>query len=334
EGAAASLFPGSIIDRAAKLGRPVIVVDPRGVGETEQKHQAHQGSFFGMDQEDVQSAYILGESYLGMRIEDILRAVRYAVGDSNRGVDLYAEGQIAVAALHAAFLEPTIIKQTHLKNCLGSWQSILQRERSYQQLANVVHGVLLKYDLPQLKQVLGNSLTNELPVDSLGFEDMPNGAPLPQGYNEPSKAGLVGTFFGSSSFRNPQGEYPLDSLFVHYDNAVDKRGNDWSGIWVGYLLAPVSGDVRFSGMTDQALSLSIDGEPVLSLDDFPGTRTGVFRMEKGRLYPVTVRYKLPSGGKGMFEIKWSWQGMESKLVDRDYLRHSSAQVSELRQDWR
>ena len=125
EGAGASLFEGSILERFAQLGKPVVAVDPRGVGETEQKHQVNQGSFFGTDQEDVQSAYVLGESYLGMRVEDILRAVRYALNGEHKSVDLYAEGQIAVAALHAAFLEPDLIARTQLKNCLGSWESIL-----------------------------------------------------------------------------------------------------------------------------------------------------------------------------------------------------------------
>ena len=334
DGAGASLFEGSMLERFAKLGKPVIAVDPRGVGETEQKHQVNQGSFFGTDQEDVQSAYVLGESYLGMRVEDILRAVRYALDGDHESVDLYAEGQIAVAALHAAVIEPDLIARTQLKNCLGSWESILVRERSFHQLANVVHGVLLKYDLPHLKEALGNVLTDQLPVDSLGFEDIPEGSPMPPGYNDPDKPGLIGTFFGSSSFYNPQGEYPLDELEVHYDNAVENRGNDWGGIWSGFIVGPASGEVIIEGTSDQHLSMTIDGEPVFGLDEFPGKKQAVVVMKKGALYPVEVRYQLPSGGKGMFEIKWSWEGSSSRVISKGSLRHTPAQISELRRMWR
>ena len=334
EGAGASAYEGGWLDEVAKSGRPVVAVDPRGVGETAQKFQVTQGGFFGTDQEDVQSAYVLGESYLGMRVEDILRAVRYARGGDRRGVDLYGEGQIAVAALHAAFLEPGLIGRTRLVNCLGSWESILKRERSFHQLANAVHGVLLRYDLPHLKKALGGKLTEELPVDSLGFEIAIPGTVLPADYHDPKMPGLVGTFFGSSSFFNPQGEYPLDALSIDYDNAVEKRGNDWGGIWSGFLVGPHSGEITFTGITGQALALSIDGRSLMELEDFPGSHTAVLVMEEGKTYPLEVRYQLSSGGVGSFNIRWNWEGRQEEIISGKFLRHSRAQVSELRKTWR
>ncbi|MCZ6671931.1 MAG: hypothetical protein O7C75_03225 [Verrucomicrobia bacterium] len=284
-GAAASLRSGLLPDKAARSGRRVIAVDPRGIGETAQKSLTGQGRFFGSDQEDVAAAYVLGESYLGLRTEDISRAVRYAAGNHAEAIELYAEGQMAVAALHAAFLEPDLISGTQLKNSLVSWESILVRERSFQQLANVVHGCLLHYDLPQLANELEGHLEMILPVDSLGLEILPEGAPLPPGYHDPDKPGLVGTFFSKASFLNPQGEFPLYVLSVDYDNAIEKRGNDWSGIWSGHLLGTATGNIELRGQTDQALSITVDGNSVLTLEDFTGTRSVTVKMEKGSFIP-------------------------------------------------
>ena len=334
KGASASLIENDLMDLAAKSGRRVIAVDPRGVGETEQKSQISQGSFFGTDQEDVTAAYVLGESYLGMRVEDILRAVRYAIGNASPVVDLFAEGQIGVAALHAAFLEPGLISHVQLKNSIESWESILDKRRSYHQLANVVHGCLLHYDLSHLENELEDHLEIILPVDSLGFENIPEGAPVPPGYYEPNKPGLVGTFFSSSSFFSPQGEYLLDALSIDYDNAVEKQGNDWSAIWSGFLIGPVTGTVTIRADTGQNLSFIIDGDLLMELGDFPGTKTVTVEMEKGGVYLVELRYQLPSGGKGNFNIEWSWEGKSFALISHDSLRYSAAHQSEIRKTWR
>ena len=65
---------GSELETSVRAGRRIVAVDIRGTGETRQMKQINQGAFFGTDQADFYASYLLGESYLGMRIEDILRA--------------------------------------------------------------------------------------------------------------------------------------------------------------------------------------------------------------------------------------------------------------------
>jgi cephalosporin-C deacetylase-like acetyl esterase len=337
KGAGESLMEGGLGDTWAKSGRRVIAVDVRGVGETQQKSQTTQGSFFGTDQEDFAGAYLLGESYLGMRVEDILRTIRYvenSTGVSKGEIKLYAEGDIGVAALHAAFLEPEHVKQARIRGSLKSWESILENQRSYHQLANSVQGALLHYDLPHLETALGERLEVMMPVDSLGFENIIEGAEPPPGYDDPTQLGLVGTFFGNARFLNAQGEAALEKLTMDYDNSIERRGNDWSGIWFGYLVGPTTGTVTLVGESAQHISIAIDGDYALVLDDFPGTETASIQMEAGTVYPVEVRYQLPSGGVGSFDIKWEWEGQSRKTISRDFLRHTPRQESELKRTWR
>lgn len=337
DGAARSVESGSELEQMARAGRRVVAVDVRGTGETGSKEQANQGSFFGFDQENTYGAYLLGESYLGMRIEDMLRTVRFAVRTSESSevaIELRSEEQIGVAALHAAFLEPELIGHTEIKNSLKSWESVLIAERSYHQLANVVQGVLKTYDLPLLEDELSGRVDLLMPVDSLGFVDVPDGAPLPDGYTDPVEPGLVGIYYGNARFLNPQDEYPLESLSLHYDNEVDQRGNDWGGIWEGDLVGPIDGRVTLTGETDQAIQLTVAGEALMAYDQFPGSVSVEVDFEAGKRIPVEVRFQLPSGGKGFFEIKWTWEGQPLEIIGRGSLRHSQAQEAEVRKIWR
>jgi len=337
DGAAHAVEAGSDLERLVLAGRRVVAVDIRGTGETRQVKQVNQGAFFGTDQADFYASYLLGESYLGMRIEDILRAVRWAIESSGNGsgaVELMAEGQIGVAALHAAFLEPDLIVHTRLRNSLESWESVLIYERSYHQLANAVQGALLVYDLPFLEKGLGDRLTSEVPVTSLGIVEFPEGAPLPDEFQDPVRPGLVGVYFGNPKFLNPQDEYPIQRLALHYDNAVEKRGNDWSGIWNGFLVGPVDGLVTLKGESDQAIALSVAGRELIAIEEFSGSATASLMMEAGELYPVEVRFRLPTGGKGNFEISWSWDDGPFEIIERSSLKHSMAQEVETRKSWR
>jgi len=206
--------------------------------------------------------------------------------------------------------------------------------RSYHQLANVVQGALLVYDLPFLQKELGDRLKVEVPVSSLGIADLPDDAPLPDDYQDPVRPGLVGIYFGNPKFLNPQDEYPIQRLALHYDNAVEKRGNDWSGIWRGFLIGPVDGLVTLRGESDQAIALTVAGRELFGIEEFSGSDTASVEMQAGEFYPIEVRFRLPTGGKGNFEISWSWEDGPFEVVDRSSLKHTKAQEVETRKSWR
>ncbi len=157
--------PGGPIERLVSAGREVLAVDLRGVGETEHpKGKWGYGPLFGHDWEDFYVAYMLGRSYLGMRVEDALVCARYLADSPPQGaaakVHLVGIGETGPAALHAAALEPDLFASLELRRSLVSWSNLVETEVSVNQLVNTVHGALGKYDLPDLLRTLPEEKVN------------------------------------------------------------------------------------------------------------------------------------------------------------------------------
>jgi dienelactone hydrolase len=166
-GKEADAGPDGPIEKLVQAGRTVLAVDLRGTGETQSK-AGWGGELFGPDTKDVLTAYLLGRSYVGMRVEDVLICARFLQGKSKGPVDVVAAGHVCVPALHAAALEPDLFGSVKLTRGLASWSSVIASGRSRNQLVNVVHGALMVYDLPDLARTLGDRLTIEQPLDALG----------------------------------------------------------------------------------------------------------------------------------------------------------------------
>ncbi len=149
------------IAELAKTGRTVLAVDVRGTGETALK-----------EWRDMNVAYLLGRSFMGMRAEDILVCARYAgkelSGDKPRPVDLVAEDVACVPGLHAAALEPQLFVRVKLIRPLVSWSNVVKTQPTKDQWPNVVHAALKTYDLPDLAKTLADKLTIEHPLDATG----------------------------------------------------------------------------------------------------------------------------------------------------------------------
>jgi dienelactone hydrolase len=159
------------IEQLVRSGVRVLAVDLRGTGQTQQTGQTKWG-LIDADWQDVCTAYCLGQSYVGMRAEDVLSVARYAAehldGGPGAAVDLTATGNVGVPALHAAALEPSLFASVKLSQTLVSWASVIERRVTLKQYANVVQGALLEYDLPNLAATLGTKLTVEDALDAAG----------------------------------------------------------------------------------------------------------------------------------------------------------------------
>lgn len=160
--------PGGTIEKLVKSGRPVLAVDLRGTGETQQLKQNKFTEVIGFDWQDVYTAYLLGRSYVGMRAEDILVCARFLQQNHTGPVDLIAVGNVCVPALHAAAHEPDIFGSVKLVRSLISWSNLIELGHSYNQQVNTVHGALTEYDLPDLAATLADKLTIEEPLNALG----------------------------------------------------------------------------------------------------------------------------------------------------------------------
>ncbi|MDP8244126.1 MAG: acetylxylan esterase [Candidatus Hinthialibacter antarcticus] len=143
-----------LIQKELSEGRIVLAVDIRGVGET--KHEDNLKSYhnhFNSSWRNVLSAYMLQQSYVGMRTEDILVAAQYISRIDpaiRQPVHLIAVREASTPALHAAFLEPGLFAKTTLIHALQSWSNVVDANMTNNQLENAIHGVLRIYDLPDL----------------------------------------------------------------------------------------------------------------------------------------------------------------------------------------
>jgi cephalosporin-C deacetylase-like acetyl esterase len=160
--------PNGPIEKLVKSGHSVFAVDVRGIGETQQAAGNKLSDATGFDWKNVYTAYLLGDSYVAMRAEDIMTCARFLQQQQDGPVDLVAAGHVCVPALHAAALEPDLFGSVKLIKGLGSWSDIIESGLSVNQLVNAVHGALKIYDLPNLTKTLGDKLTIEQPLNALG----------------------------------------------------------------------------------------------------------------------------------------------------------------------
>jgi len=132
-----------------KEDKTVIVVDLRGLGRTQGVGATYYDhKLFGTDGVDYYFAYLLGRSYIGMRTEDLLAVIRE---QSQKPVEIVASGEtVGLVALHAAALEPTLIKSVTLDTPIRTWYDVVKEGSTPYPITNIIHGALVEYDVPDL----------------------------------------------------------------------------------------------------------------------------------------------------------------------------------------
>jgi dienelactone hydrolase len=165
--------PGGFIEGLVKKGQIVLAAELRGIGETETGHDKpdYGRGRFGIDLQEVFLAYLIGRSYVGMRVEDVEEWVRFleiyrTAGEQSNNIHLVASGEAAIPALHAAALDPDRFISIELKHMIRSWSEVVSSTESLNQAVNTVHGALRFYDLPDLIELAGPAkVTLADPVD-------------------------------------------------------------------------------------------------------------------------------------------------------------------------
>lgn len=152
--------PGGPIERLVQDGALVLAVDVRGCGET------GRGGSGSAEFSDIFITYLLGKSLVGQRADDVAVAGRYLASLEPRTTgkpEVVAVGPVAIPALHAVALDPSSYARLSLRGATGSWVEVVRDPNLPGQLANIVHGALLEYDLPDL--------VNSLPPNTVSAEE-------------------------------------------------------------------------------------------------------------------------------------------------------------------
>lgn len=172
----ADAAPSGPVETLVKQGRVVLAAELRGIGETETGHDKRDYGYgkFGRDVQEIFLAYLIGESYVGMRTDDVFAWTRFletygTAPKQKNEIELVAIGEAAIPALHAAALHPDRFQKVYLRGMIRSWADVVKAADSQNQAVNVVHGALKYYDLPDLIEFIGRDKVRvEQPVDALG----------------------------------------------------------------------------------------------------------------------------------------------------------------------
>jgi cephalosporin-C deacetylase-like acetyl esterase len=139
---------------------PVYALDVRGLGESMPEEQ-HPGFFqpYGMDYMFHAYGNMLGESYLGRRIYDVLCTLDLLVHEGAASISLHGRGQGAILALFAAMFHEQVTFLA-LKNAPSTWGEWAQTPLVAWPAANFVRGMLKLGDLPDCLRVVRERISD------------------------------------------------------------------------------------------------------------------------------------------------------------------------------
>jgi len=134
---------------------PVICVEPRGIGTM---HATTCGAdeltaAYGQDYFYTAHGLMLGESYLGRRVHDVLCALDALAAEGAREIRLSGRGLGAILAAFAGLLHPRVRRVT-LKNAPPSFAELAQSPAIAWPPSALAWNVLRRFDLPDVYRVL------------------------------------------------------------------------------------------------------------------------------------------------------------------------------------
>jgi len=141
------------------------LLDPRGLGQSAPEEYRDFFSPYGMDYLCHGYSLMLGESFLGDRVRDVLSVLNLLVAEGTRDIRLYGRGQGAILALLAGIFHPKV-SLVVMKNGPLSCREWTQTPSVDWPAANFIRGLLAQGDLPDLIRLLGDRVQLIEPWDS------------------------------------------------------------------------------------------------------------------------------------------------------------------------
>jgi dienelactone hydrolase len=138
--------------------QPLYALDVRGFGESSPIDTKQPFQSYGVDYMLHGFGLLLGESYLGRRVHDVLSTMDLLVHEGAKEIHLYGRGQGSLLALFAGLLHENTGAVT-LKNTPPSFSSWTHVPLVDWPSANFLRGALKVFDLPDCMEALGDKLT-------------------------------------------------------------------------------------------------------------------------------------------------------------------------------
>ena len=140
-----------------KEQHPLYALDVRGLGESLADDERDFFHPYGNDYMCNGYGLMLGQSFLGRRVHDVLSTLDLLIDEGAEKIHLYGRGQGAIHALFAGFLHSAVTTVT-LKNYPLSYHAWTQTPLVSWPAANIPRGVLTSFDLPDLMDALDKKL--------------------------------------------------------------------------------------------------------------------------------------------------------------------------------
>ena len=148
--------------------------------------------------------------------------------------------------------------------------------------------------------------------------------------SEEYRPGLIGIYYSEPNFTSIKAITILTSLEQNWNEEVDFETGS-SGVWNGYIIAPVDGDISFHLETNKIATLAIGKDHQTESNQDQASTTLVVQMEKNRIYPIRVTFI--NGGQqsdyGYFNIKWHWDKQDLTSIPVANIKHSDQNLADL-----
>lgn len=148
------------------LNDNVVVIDPRGIGQSEARTCGSQDFFapYHADYLYAVTSDMLNECYLGRRVHDTLRAMDLLYAQGAGPIKLVGRGLGSITAAFAALLHPKKPAVT-LLHYLPSYRILAEAQYFTWPLSALPRGVLSHFDLPDVYRALGKRLHLSTPFN-------------------------------------------------------------------------------------------------------------------------------------------------------------------------
>jgi pimeloyl-ACP methyl ester carboxylesterase/dienelactone hydrolase len=150
--------------KLARGRRPLVVVDPRGLGQSRPQTCGSKDFFdpYGSDYLYAAQGEMLAQPLLGRRVFDVLAVMDLLLAKGARRIDLLGRGLGSVIVAFAALLHPSCPKVRFL-DYLPSYELLATTPIAIWPLSSLLRNVLTHFDLPDVYKALGRRLTKARP---------------------------------------------------------------------------------------------------------------------------------------------------------------------------
>lgn len=144
------------------------------------------------------------------------------------------------------------------------------------------------------------------------------------------KKGLVGLYYNDAYLSKPKSAWILEG--VNSEEIEWYDSNDFSGQWIGYLKASENGEINFYGEANNEVQVEIAGKKVIDTWGEKIKATGVLTLEKGKLYPIHIKYS-QLGGETYMKLYWSLNEGDKEIIPSASLFYSAVNQKKIMQEF-